>query len=280
MQIIQKQPTSAVWLLTRLNWTLYPNSKYTSGSSSPPVRLLLVYILFHTPASPIWNPDSCSFSPASTSLCTPAPSTDAVREDQFSRHNIRYLTIPCIPFDNLSILPFSFSYPSPIFPSVLTDCWSLALMVLTLSGSQMTMSASDPTAIRPLRGYRLKIFAALVDVTATNWFSSIFPIALGRGREVAVKRLTSHSQLHTATHRHRCSFLTTALSQTKPILSSTPLVPSGIRVKSSLPIAFWEVLYVQWALPTTWRSPLHQGNKIIWDCQYITVWLTCQIVLY
>lgn len=59
----------------------------------------------------------------------------------------------------------------------LTDCWSLALMVLTLSGSQMTMSASEPTAIRPLRGYRLKILAALVEVTATNWFSSILPMA-------------------------------------------------------------------------------------------------------
>lgn len=58
--------------------------------------------------------------------------------------------------------------------------------------------------------------------------------------------------------------LTTALSQTNPILSSTPLVPSGIRVKSSLPIAFWEVLYAQWALPTTWRSPL---CKYIWTHQ-------------
>lgn len=62
----------------------------------------------------------------------------------------------------------------------LTDCWSLALMVLTLSGSQMTMSASEPTAIRPLRGYRLKILAALVEVTATNWFSSILPMAWQR----------------------------------------------------------------------------------------------------
>lgn len=99
-------------------------------------------------------------------------------------------------------------------------------------------------------------------------------MALG-SREVAVKRLNSHSHLHIEKHGHKCSLLTTALSQTKPILSSTPLVPSGIRVKSSLPIAFWEVLYVQWALPTTWRSPLHQGNKIIWDRQCITVWLTC-----
>lgn len=36
----------------------------------------------------------------------------------------------------------------------------------------------------------------------------------------------------------RSSFLTTALSQTTDILSSMPLVPSGIKVKLSLPTAF------------------------------------------
>lgn len=36
--------------------------------------------------------------------------------------------------------------------------------------------------------------------------------------------------------------LTTALSQTTVMRSSTPLTPSGIRVKLSLPTAFWEVL--------------------------------------
>ncbi|TNN38596.1 hypothetical protein EYF80_051229 [Liparis tanakae] len=30
--------------------------------------------------------------------------------------------------------------------------------------------------MRPLRGYRLKILAALVLVTPTNWFSSILPV--------------------------------------------------------------------------------------------------------
>lgn len=79
----------------------------------------------------------------------------------------------------LTVYPSFLFYfpPSALFSFVLTDCWSLEVMVLVLSGSQMTMSASEPTAIRPLRGYRLKIFAALVDVTATNWFSSIFPKA-------------------------------------------------------------------------------------------------------
>lgn len=36
--------------------------------------------------------------------------------------------------------------------------------------------------------------------------------------------------------------LTTALSQTTVIRSSIPLMPSGIRVKLSLPTAFWAVL--------------------------------------
>lgn len=54
--------------------------------------------------------------------------------------------------------------------------WVLAEIVLTLSGSQITKSASEPTAIRPFRGYRLKILAAFVLVTATNWFSSILPV--------------------------------------------------------------------------------------------------------
>lgn len=51
--------------------------------------------------------------------------------------------------------------------------------------------------------------------------------------------------------------LTTHLSQIRDILSSVPLVPSGITVKLSLPTARWEVWKVQWALPDTCRSPLH-----------------------
>lgn len=59
----------------------------------------------------------------------------------------------------------------------LTDWWVFAVTIFTASGSHMTRSPSEPTAILPFRGYRLKIFAALVLVTATNWFSSIFPVA-------------------------------------------------------------------------------------------------------
>lgn len=43
------------------------------------------------------------------------------------------------------------------------------------SGSHTTTSASAPGMIRPLRGYRLRILAALELVTATKRFSSIFP---------------------------------------------------------------------------------------------------------
>lgn len=57
-----------------------------------------------------------------------------------------------------------------------TELWLLAEMIFVMSGSHSTRSASEPTAIRPLRGYRLKILAALVLVTATNWFSSILPV--------------------------------------------------------------------------------------------------------
>lgn len=53
-------------------------------------------------------------------------------------------------------------------------------------------------------------------------------------------------------------FLTTALSHITDIRSSMPLVPSGMAVKLSFPIAFCAVLNVQCALPETWRSPLAQ----------------------
>lgn len=55
---------------------------------------------------------------------------------------------------------------------------------------------------------------------------------------------------------------TTHLSQMTDILSSVPLTPSGIRLKSSLPTARWAVLKGQCALPVTCRSPLHR-----WKCR-------------
>lgn len=58
--------------------------------------------------------------------------------------------------------------------------------------------------------------------------------------------------------------LTTALSQMTDIRSSTPLVPSGMAVKLSFPIAFWAVLKVQWALPDSCRSPLAKEKSSTW----------------
>lgn len=45
------------------------------------------------------------------------------------------------------------------------------------------------------------------------------------------------------------------------ILSSVPLTPSGIKLKSSLPTARWAVLKGQCALPVTCRSPLYRCRK-------------------
>jgi len=42
------------------------------------------------------------------------------------------------------------------------------------------------------------------------------------------------------------------------ILSSVPLTPSGIKLKSSFPTARWAVLKGQCALPVTCRSPLYE----------------------
>lgn len=72
--------------------------------------------------------------------------------------------------------------------------------------------------------------------------------------------------------RHWCTawlpshdlILTTALSQMTDIRSSTPLVPSGMAVKLSFPIAFWAVLKVQWALPESCRSPLAKEESSTW----------------
>ena len=80
-------------------------------------------------------------------------------------------------------------------------------MVFLPLGSHTTMSASEPSAIAPLRGYILKICAALVEVTLTNSFM--------------VKRPVLTPAFHNTSMRF-----------------STPPVPLGILVKSSLPAAF------------------------------------------
>lgn len=103
--------------------------------------------------------------------------------------------------------------------------WLWAEMVRFLLGSQTTMSASEPTATTPFRGYKLKILAAFVLVTATNRVGSIMPAC-------------------------------TPFSQSTAILSSTPFTPLGIFEKSSLPAAFCSALNVQLSLPITWRLSL------------------------
>ena len=98
-------------------------------------------------------------------------------------------------------------------------------MVRFTFGSHTTTSASDPGAILPFFGYRLKIWAALVEVTSTNLHSSMMPSL-------------------------------TPLVYTIDMRSSTPLTPLGILVKSSFPSALCSVLKVQLSLPTQSRDPL------------------------
>lgn len=86
-------------------------------------------------------------------------------------------------------------------------------------------------ALRTFLGYMLKILAALVLVTATNLFGSIFPE-------------------------------TTPFSQIMDMRSSTPLTPFGILRKSSFPSCFCSDLNVQLSVPVHWRSSLnHQINQ-------------------
>lgn len=57
--------------------------------------------------------------------------------------------------------------------------------------------------------------------------------------------------------------LTTPFSHMIDILSSTPLIPLGIFVKSSLPRAFCSVLKVQLSVPVSCRSPLYSKKDSI-----------------
>lgn len=110
------------------------------------------------------------------------------------------------------------------------EWWVSTEMVCSNLGSQMTISASEPTAMHPFFGYMLNILAALVDVTATKRAGSILPE-------------------------------TTPFSQMSAILSSTPLTPFGILVKSPLPISFWADEKVQWSVPVNCKSSLYKSDK-------------------
>ena len=52
-----------------------------------------------------------------------------------------------------------------------------ALIVISSSGSKITMSASEPTAIVPFFGNRPKIFAAEVETSSTQRLRPILPLA-------------------------------------------------------------------------------------------------------
>lgn len=86
----------------------------------------------------------------------------------------------------------------------------------------MTRSASEPTAIRPLRGYRLSSLAALVLVTATNMFSSILPVDC--------------ETPHTYTHKHKHAYTGKQSQRYRHVLSVAavsfdPLLPLFYRYR-------------------------------------------------
>ena len=80
--------------------------------------------------------------------------------------------------------------------------------------------------ILTLRGYKLNILAAVVLVTSTKRHGVILPLYYRR-HFVSINTTYIHTYIHT-----------TPFSHTTDILSSTPLTPFGIRLKSSLPNAF------------------------------------------
>ncbi len=90
------------------------------------------------------------------------------------------------------------------------------------------------------------------------------------------------TQAHLTVHlkMENISLRTTHLSQMIDILSSVPLTPSGIKLKSSLPTARCAVLKGQCALPVTCRSPLctrsrKEGTKFYYSW-YRNFWLYVQ----
>jgi hypothetical protein len=66
--------------------------------------------------------------------------------------------------------------PSNILKSHAWWC-DVAEMVFVAWGSQIIQSPSEPIAIRPFLGYKLKIRAAFELVTATNWLISSLPVS-------------------------------------------------------------------------------------------------------
>ena len=110
--------------------------------------------------------------------------------------------------------------------------WVFDEIIFLKLGSQIAISASAPYLITPLWGYIPNIWAALVDVFSTNWFSEIYPYL-------------------------------TPFVQTTDNLSSTPFTPFGILLKPYLPNCFCSVQKVQLSVLTTSIIPLFK-YFIIW----------------
>mmetsp|Transcript_6842 Transcript_6842/g.16264 ORF Transcript_6842/g.16264 Transcript_6842/m.16264 type:complete len:208 (-) Transcript_6842:812-1435(-) len=128
----------------------------------------------------------------------------------------------------LSAIPWKVM-PSKMLKS--TAWWCVSLETVRVpSPSQTTMSASHPSAMRPLCGYRLNSMAALVDVMRTK----------------------SEGDM---------SMPLTPLCQTTDMRSSIPLHPLGMARKSSLPRAFWLALNVALSVPTQ-SSSLYLSARI------------------
>src|SRR5580700_4535110 len=109
-----------------------------------------------------------------------------------------------------------------------------AEMVLLALGSQMTRSASEPTATAPFLGKMLRMRAQLAEVTETNSSLVIRPV------------------------------LTPAVHSTG-ILSSSPPVPFGILVKSVRPSRFCADVKAQWSVATTCSDPdWRPAHKLAW----------------
>ena len=69
-------------------------------------------------------------------------------------------------------------------------------------------------------------------------------------------------QIWATNHTLPSYWLTTPFSHMTDILSSKPLTPHGIFVKSSLPTAFWSIVKVQLSEPVAWNTLLKDESKI------------------
>src|SRR3989337_2030684 len=112
--------------------------------------------------------------------------------------------------------------------------WFFALIFFVAAGSQITMSASEPTATAPFLGYMFNIRAMFAEVTATN---SSF-----------VSRPVFTPAFHSTGMR-----------------SSSPPVPLGIIEKFLAPTRFCLIVKEQWSVATTESEPdCRPAHRLSW----------------